>query len=95
MLVGLCCSAWIKGVQVAQEVHVHFPIHFIALPQALAAHLDIRWDARLCLETLVMRICKESHSHLCEQSATIVVQVAVLPRVLTQICTMHCSSHLS
>lgn len=93
--VGLCSSAWIKDVQVAQEVHVQFLIHFTALPQALAAHLDIRWDARLCLETLVKRICKESHSYLCEQPIKIAAQVAVLPRVFTQIFTMCCSSHFS
>lgn len=70
------------------------PRNIVALLHALAAHLDVRWDARLCLETLVKRISRESCSHLCELSATTVVQVTVLPSDFTGIAPCSLSTFL-
>lgn len=85
--VALCSLDQVR-VNIAYGVDVQFPVHFIAPPYALAAHLDVRQDARLCLEIVVKRVRKESHSHPREQSNNTAVQVAVLHRDLTGIGTM-------
>lgn len=67
MPVALCSSVWVR-VNVSYGVDFQIPIQFIAPPYALAAHLDVRSDARLCLEMVVKRACEESHSQPWEQS---------------------------
>ena len=55
---SLCSSGWVR-VNIAYGVEVQFPIPCIAPPYAFAAHLDVRQDARLCLEIVVKRVHKE------------------------------------
>lgn len=81
MPVALCSSFWVR-MNVAYGADVQFPIHFIASPYVLTAHLDVRQDARLSLEMVVKMVHKECCSHLHEQSATTAVQLAEIPRPL-------------
>ena len=87
MPVALCSLGWVR-VNIAYGVDVQFPIHFIAPPYALAAHLHVRQDARLCLEIVVKRVRKESCFHHRGQSKKRAVQFAVLHRDFTGIGTM-------
>lgn len=69
-------------MNVTYGADVRFPIHFIAPPYVLTAHLDVRQDARLSLEMVVKMVHKECCSHLCKQSATTAVHLAEVPRTL-------------